>query len=61
MTDNESREKIAKFKEVMNELKSKGYKITGAKERNPDRCYFTKGNKEIGYIDSETIEVIFLT
>lgn len=56
-------QKAIAHNEVCDRLESEGYSIQGCHGYKFDKCYFASGEyphqKIVGYIDSETLEVVF--
>ena len=51
---------IKKHNEITDKLIERGYKIQGSKiSENFKNCYFADEQKIIGYIDADTLEVIY--
>ena len=51
---------IERHNEITNQLKEKGYTIQGSKwSEGFKKCYFAYEQKVIGYIDADTLEVIY--
>lgn len=48
---------------VCDKLREEGYSIQGCNGYKFDKCYFAKGKgidiKIVGYIDAETLEIVF--
>lgn len=56
-------QKAIEHNAVCDRLRAEGYSIQGCNGKKFDKCYFAKGKapyvKIVGYIDAETLEVVF--
>lgn len=57
-------EKAVAHNAVCNKLRAEGYSIQGCNGYKFDKCYFASGEypnqKIVGYIDAETLEVVWV-